>query len=214
MNIIILGPQGSGKGTQAELLVKRYNLFYFESGGFLRELAKVNPRVDEIINKKGELIPDEEIFSYISKYLEEDLPKEKSFLLDGYPRSVRQYELLEEWLTQRHQEIGLAIFLEVSEEESIKRLSARRICSKCGEIYNLITNPPPERSCPCGGKLSQRKDDKPEAIKRRLELYRKETEPLIKVLDKEGILMKVDGERPINVIFGDIVTRLKTYEKG
>lgn len=212
MNIIILGPQGSGKGTQAGLLAKRLGLDYFESGGFFRELAKINKKVDEFINKKGKLLPDDEVFSYITKYLEENFSGFDNLLLDGYPRSVRQYELLKGWLQTKKEKIDLAIFLDISEAESIRRLSSRRICERCGRIYNLVTSPPPGAACECGGNLIQREDDRPAAIKTRLKLYEEDTTPMLKVLQKEGILVKVNGERPIREILTDILHRVKTRD--
>jgi adenylate kinase len=209
MTIIILGPQGSGKGTQAKLLARDFNLFYLESGEFFRKLAKHDARVDEIVNKKGELLPDEEVFAYISTYLDKKDPDGENIILDGYPRSIKQYEFLKDWLKNKNSKIDKAVLLDISERESIKRLSARRICEQCGAKYNLITKPPPADGCECGGKLIQREDDKPEAIRKRLALYKKMTEPLIGVLRKEGILMEVDGERPIKVIFEDIKKRLR-----
>ncbi|RLC32886.1 adenylate kinase [Candidatus Woesebacteria bacterium] len=207
MNIIILGPQGSGKGTQAKLLAKKLDLLLFETGKFLRELAKTDKSIDERINKRGELLPDEEVFSLVSNHLNEKAPTAKNILLDGYPRSVKQYELLEDWLKQKDAKIDKAILLEISEKESIRRLSARRTCNKCGQIYNLITNLPPADGCPCGGSLTQREDDMPESIKKRLAAYNKVTKPLVKRLESQGILEKVDGERPIETIFKDILSR-------
>ncbi len=208
MNLIILGPQGSGKGTQAKLIAKRLNLFCFESGDFLRDLAETDSRIDEIINKKGILLPDQEIFSYVSKYLEKNDSDLKNFILDGYPRSVKQYQYLKNWLQERGSVIDKAVFLDISEEESLKRLSARRICENCGKLYNLITNLPPKGVCECGGKLIQREDDKPAAIKKRLALYKKQTMPMINQLREEKILIEINGERPIKTIFQDILQKL------
>jgi adenylate kinase len=208
MNIIILGPQGSGKGTQAKLLAKKLNLFYFESGKFLRELAKTNKSIDERINKRGELMPDEEMFSLFSNYLNEKASTASNMILDGYPRSIKQYELLEDWLKQRNAKIDKAILLEISEKESIRRLSARRRCEKCGQIYNLITNPPPSEGCPCGGDLVQREDDRQKAIIKRLAAYNEVTKPLVERLENQGILERVNGERPIKTIFEDMLSRL------
>lgn len=209
MNLIILGPQGSGKGTQAKLIAKKLNLFYFESGDFLRDLAKTDSRINEIINKKGVLLPDQEIFSYVSKYLEKNDPDFKNFILDGYPRSVKQYQYLKDWLQEKGSVIDKAILLNISEKESLKRLSARRICEDCGNLYNLITNPPPKGVCECGGKLIQREDDQPDAIKKRLAEYQKQTMPVIDQFRKEGIMLEIDGERPIETIFQDILKQLK-----
>lgn len=214
MNLIILGPQGSGKGTQAKQIADELGLFYFETGRFLRELAKSDTRVDEIVNKKGGLIPDEEIFSYVSGYLEKKVPDGRNIILDGYPRSVKQYELLDSWLRSKGPEIDKVILLDISEKESIRRLSARRVCQKCSSKYNLITKPPPAGRCKCGEGLIQREDDKPESIKKRLVLYEKTTKPLIEIFEKKGILIKVDGERPIEVILKDILVRLKEKYGG
>lgn len=206
MNIIILGPQGSGKGTQARLLAQKYKLFYLESGEFLREIAKTNKEIDQIINVRGNLVPDEQMISLIKNYLDNKVPEGNNILFDGYPRSIKQYELLKQWLGEKGQKIDKAFFLDISEEESIKRLSARRVCDRDGKVWNLITNPPPTPGkCTCGGNLLQRPDDKPEIIRERLAQYQKTTQPLIEMLEKENLLIKVNGERPIEVIFHDLV---------
>lgn len=201
MNILILGPQGSGKGTQAKLLSEKFGLFYFESGNFLRELSKSKPDVGERINR-GELIPDAEMFGLVRAFLELNAPSGQNMLLDGYPRSIAQYESLKDWLVGKNSKIDHAILLEISEEESVRRLSARRMDKTTGKIYNLITAPPgPEID---KENLIQREDDKPEAIKVRLLKYKEVTAPLVSQLQKEGILKRVNGERPIEVIFADL----------
>ncbi|RLC30385.1 hypothetical protein DRH13_04405 [Candidatus Woesebacteria bacterium] len=206
MNIIVLGPLGSGKGTQARLIAEKLNLFYFEAGKFLRELAKSDSSIDERINKKGELLPDEEMFSLLTKHIEDKNPTKENLLLEGYPRSVKQYELLKEWLAKESQQIDKAIFLEISEKESIRRTSARKIDRKTGKIYNLITNPP--GSDVDTKDLYQRPDDKPGAIKKRLDWFKDSVLPMVDIFEKEGILERVDGERPIETIFKDILSRL------
>ena len=205
MNILILGPQGSGKGTQVKLLSERLGFFSFESGNFLREKAKSDPRIDEIINKKGELLPDEETFNLVRDYLKENVPTLDNFILDGYPRSLKQYQFLVDWLKEEGKKIDLAILLNISDKEAVRRLSARVVCEKCGSVYNLITNLPPGGKCKCGGNLIQRPDDKPEAVEKRLQAYHATTFPLIEILKKDGLLVTVDGERPIKVISTDLL---------
>lgn len=202
MNIIILGPQGSGKGTQARLLAEKFGLFYLESGEFLREVAKRDPKIDRIINKEGRLVDDTTIFNLIQARLNEKAPLLDNILLDGYPRSVEQHRLLKDFLGTKGQKINHAILLEIGEKETIRRLSARRMDTLSGKVYNLITNPPgPEVDTK---NLVQRPDDTPELILRRLEQYNDTTKPLTEVFQKEGILRKVDGERPIETIASDL----------
>lgn len=208
MNLLILGPQGSGKGTQARILADKLGLFYLEMGDFLRNLAKENPEVDEIINKRGELLPNDMFFFAMKKFLEEKIAEGKGLLLEGFPRSMEQYQMLKNWFDQEGLKIDKAIFIEISKAETIKRLSARRTCEVCGRIYNLITNPPKKETCECGGKLIQRQDDTPEKISKRLEAYEQNTKPLIDIFESEGILLRIDGERPIQVIADDLLNQL------
>jgi len=210
MNLIILGPQGSGKGTQARLLTDKLGLFYVESGGLLREAAKKDLTIDEIMNKKGQLLPDEITFKIVRDFLQKNHPEAQNLLLDGYPRSLRQYQLIRDYLSQKGTKIDKAIFLDLTDEEAVKRLSSRRICSSCGEVYNMITNPPKDPGVcdKCGGKLIQREDDKPELVHERLKLYRASTQPLVGELEKEGILININGEQPIETILGQIVEKL------
>ena len=133
----------------------------------------------------------------------------KNVLFEGFPRFISQYKALDEFLKTKGDDVDAVISLDISEKEAIKRISSRRICRKCGSIYNIITNPPPKGGCPCGGRLFQRKDDKPKSIKVRFQYYRDNTKKLINYLDKKGNLIKIDGERPIDVIFEDIVSKLK-----
>ena len=206
MNLILLGPPGSGKGTQGNLLAKRFNLFYFEAGDFARELAQKDLRIKNIV-EKGNLIPEKEMTGYIDKLLEEKVPQGDNILFDGYPRFVSQYIDLVNWLSKRHTKIEKAIFLDIGDEIVINRLSSRRICEKCGTTYNMITNPSlKENICDkCQGNLIQRYDDTPPSIRERLTQYRKNVKPLIDYLEKEGILLRINGENPIADITQDII---------
>ena len=209
MNIIILGPQGSGKGTQAELIAKKLGLFHMETGKMFREISKNNKRIKDMIDN-GILVPGEETINYMDKYLTKNHIDFSKITFDGFPRTDDQYLSLREWLKKRNFSIDKVILLEVSEDESVRRLSARRTCEQCGKLYNLITNPPPNSGfCECGGKLVQRDDDKTETIKKRLITYKSETEPLVKLFEEEGILLRVNGERPVNEIFEEIIAKIK-----
>lgn len=207
MNIIIIGPQGSGKGTQAKKLAKHFNLFYISTGDLLREMAKEDSKLDEKINIKGELLSDNEIFSIMTKFLKKQ-GKIDGIVFDGYPRSTPQYLMLKKWLEEKGENVDASLFLDISEKESIRRLSARRMDPETGKIYNLVTAPKPGSEVDKDS-LIQREDDKPEAIKKRLDLYIKNTKPILDIFEKDKILVKVDGERPIDVIQKDLVEIVK-----
>lgn len=211
MNILLIGPQGSGKSLQAELLTQNFDLYHLEAGELLREAAKDDFEINRLVNEKGELVPDEVSFGVVTKALNRERPSRDGILFDGYPRSVAQYLLLKDWLGQLAQKVDLAILINISNEESIKRLSSRRFCSKCGRIWNLVAypKPPSETKCECGGDLYRREDDEPEAIKERLLLYQKITGPLVDLLDGEGKLVEVGGEHPVEEIYQDIAEIIK-----
>src|SRR3990172_124955 len=210
MNIVVLGAPASGKGTQAQLLSEKFKLFHFQTGELSRSLAKKDPRIKKIVDS-GKLIPEEEMTMYALDYLKENKSDLKNILFEGFPRFISQYGALEMFLKTKGDDIDAVIALDITEKEAIRRLSARRICENCGEVYNLITSPPPEagKCGKCGGKLMQRADDKQESIKVRFTYYKDNTKKLIDYLDKKGKLLRVDGERPIEVIFEDILERLK-----
>lgn len=209
MNIVLLGLPGSGKGTQADILAQKLGLFHFSAGELARELAKTDPRIEEII-ASGALIPEEEMTEYVSEYLNKYAPTGNKIFFEGYPRFVSQYQYLKDWLAKKSKKIDRVIFLEISEDEVIKRLSTRRTCVKCERIYNLVTDPPPSPEiCHCGGKLFQRDDDNPESIKKRFEAYRSSSQPLIDLLKSEGNLLVVDGSKSIPEVTADILAGIK-----
>lgn len=209
MNIVLLGAPASGKGTQAKLIAKEYNLFHFQTGDLARDLAEKNERIKKIVNS-GQLIPEEEMTLYAIDHLKEVRTNLNNILFEGFPRFVSQYEALENFLVTKGSKIDAVINLEISKEEAVKRISSRRICKKCNTVYNLMTNPPKqEGKCDCGGDLIQRDDDKPASIQVRFKYYQDNTKKLTDYLQKNEKLIQVDGERPIEDIFQDIVNKLK-----
>jgi adenylate kinase len=201
MNILIIGPQGSGKGTQARILVEKFNLYYFESGAYLRKMAETHPELKKLLSE-GKLVPDKEFTSYLAAYLDNQNLYD-NILFDGFPRTLSQYEFFKNWLKDKEVSLDLTIVLQISEEETLRRLTARRQDLASGKIYNLVTEPPPTDIDT--SKLIQRDDDKPDAIKKRLELFKEQTEPLITRLKDESEVIEVDGERPVKVIADDLV---------
>jgi adenylate kinase len=207
-NYVLIGPQGSGKGTQAKLISKEYNIPHVSTGDIFREIraqsTDLGRKIKELIDN-GNLVPDEITNQIIAERLGKPDCRE-GFILDGYPRNIAQAEFLE-----KNHPVKKVILLEVSEKETVKRMSARRVCSQCKADYNTVyIRPEKEGICDkCGGRLIQRDDDEPDAIKKRLETYRKETAPLISYYDKKGVLLKVNGEQQIDKMFKDVMVGLK-----
>ena len=187
MNIIVLGPPGSGKGTQSKILKDSLGMEYFSTGDFSRKLAEYSPRIKNIV-ESGDLIPEEEMTRYVSKYLEENFKDVTNVLFDGFPRFVSQYQFLSKWLSDRGSNRIITIFLELNDDVVVNRLSSRKICEECGKEYNLVTNPPKGNNCECGGNLITRADDNPESIKERLIVYKENVKPLVEYIEKEGNL--------------------------
>ncbi|MFC1727546.1 adenylate kinase family protein [Patescibacteria group bacterium] len=217
MNILVMGPQGSGKGTQAKRLARKLDLAYFEAGDILREKAKektkLGKKIFRTIHQKGELVSDQIMEGIIKEWLSQKKPSQ-GFLFDGFPRNQPQYQFVEKILAEKKMKIDVAICLKITRETAIKRLSARRICSECDREYNLVTLPPKnDQLCDqCQIELKQRHDDSPKVIKKRLQIYDQLTSPLVDLFRQQGILEEVDGERPVEVIFQDILGRLGQVE--
>lgn len=214
MNIVFLGSPGSGKGTQAKLVVKKFDFQYFESGDILREKARerdaLGQKIDRVIHQEGKYVPDEMMVEIVTNWITK-AKLEQGIVFDGFPRTLDQYQGLQKVLAEKGSVIDQVIYLKISEEESVRRLTARRICPRCDFEFNLVTKPPKkDEFCDqCQEKLIQRQDDAPEIIKKRLETYYQLTKPLVEFVRQQGILVEVDGERSIEEIHQDILERIK-----
>ncbi|MDW5548767.1 adenylate kinase [Methanosarcina sp.] len=207
MNIILFGPPGAGKGTQAKKMVDYYGIPQISTGDILRANVREGTELGLAAKKymdKGELVPDEVLIGIIKNRLKEQ-DCEKGFILDGYPRTLPQADALAVILDEINKPIDAVLNLEVPDEELVERISGRLMCN-CGASYHRTFNPPKkDEICDiCGGKVFQRADDKEEAVKTRLHVYKKQTEPLIDYYAKQGLLMNLDGTKDINEVFEDI----------
>ena len=195
MYIIMLGAPGTGKGTIGNEICKKYNLEHVATGDIFRDEIKRQTELGKKANEyisKGELVPDEVTINMVKGKLD----TLNNVLLDGFPRTIMQAESLKEYLESKGEKITAVINLVVPDEDLIKRTSSRIICSnkECGASYNTIFMPPKQEGVcdKCGAKLIKRKDDEPETIKQRLEVYYENTKPLIEYYENEGLLEKID----------------------
>ncbi len=206
-NIVFLGPQGSGKGTVIGKIKDRYAVPHISTGDMFREALKqgteFGKKAQEYMNR-GELVPDDVTVGMVQERVaREDCVN--GFMLDGFPRNLAQAEAL-----SRITKIAAAVLIEVPEEVSLERLSGRRQCRRCGTIFHLKFVPPKQEGvCDrCGGELYQRDDDKPEAIKERLAIYRSETMPIAQYYDMAGVLVSVDGSGTPDDVAAQVVAKL------
>ncbi|MEW5807242.1 MAG: adenylate kinase [Acidobacteriota bacterium] len=213
--LILLGPPGVGKGTQAEFIKKRFDLCHISMGDILREAVRNRTPVGLKARRymdAGTLIPDELVGEIIEEKMREDDVRER-FLLDGFPRTERQVEILDAILQKVHATIDAAFLIELDEEEIVRRLSGRRVCSGCGTLYHLTSKPPRiDGICDrCEGSLIQRKDDSEAVIRERLLVYRKETLPIVDIYDSRGILVRIDGSGNSEEVQRRILARLQEF---
>lgn len=209
MNIILMGLPGAGKGTQASEIVKKYPIPHISTGDMFRKAIKDDTdlgREAKSFMDRGELVPDEVTIGIVKERLAEEDAK-KGFLLDGFPRTVEQAEALNGILADLGRKVESVINIEVPEEELMNRLTGRRICSKCGETYHLVFNPPKvEGICDLdGAKLYQREDDNPETVANRLSVNVKQTKPLLDFYENQGVLKNIDGSRQIENVTEDVI---------
>lgn len=206
MKIVMLGPPGAGKGTQAEKLSKRFNLPHLSAGDLLRDAVSKETSLGKKARsyiEKGELVPDSIIMQIIGEKIES---LKDGFILDGFPRNINQAEALDRYLEGRGKKLDLVINLEVDRDTVIKRLTGRLVCQECGKVYHM-ENIPPRMICQdCGNRLVQRVDDNEETINNRLRVYFEHTYPLIKYYQKKGLLKSVSGKGTPEEVFERIVS--------
>lgn len=213
MRLVLLGPPGAGKGTQASAIIKKYDIPHISTGDIFRANIKKGTELGKKAKAyidKGQLVPDELVVSIVKDRLLEDDCKD-GFLLDGFPRTVNQAKALDEELAKMELKLDHVINIDVESDELIKRAVGRRICKNCGATYHIEFNPPKkEKRCDvCGGELYQRDDDTEETVTNRIEVYLKQTKPLVDYYTQKGIIFSVDGNQAIEDVFKDIVKSLE-----
>ncbi len=204
MLLILLGPPGAGKGTQAGQLVEDYGLAYISTGAILRNAVKEGTGLGQKARQYmdlGQLVPDELVVEIVKDRLQQP-DCEKGALLDGFPRTVEQATFLEKVLPDTGKKVDCVLLIEVAEEELIERLTGRRVCSECGTNFHVTHKPPKVRNVcdECGGALYQRADDSLETVKERLEVYKNQTAPLIDFYEGRNVLARIDGNQEIESV--------------
>ncbi|MGH7458886.1 MAG: adenylate kinase [Longimicrobiaceae bacterium] len=213
MDLVLLGPPGAGKGTQSTLLSERLGVLKVATGDMLRDAVRRGTGLGAEAKSymdAGELVPDKVILGLIREALRQP-ESERGVILDGYPRNSAQAAQLSELYSELGRILDAVVAIEVPREEIVRRVSGRRSCPECGRVYNVYSDPPvADGVCDsCGGALAQRPDDREETVRRRLTVYREQTEPLIAHYRKSRVpVLEVDGDRPIEEVQEEILSRL------
>jgi len=213
MRLILLGPPGAGKGTQAEGIKEEFNIPHISTGDIFRENIKNNTELGKKAQKfmnKGLLVPDDLVVDLVKDRLSKDDCKE-GFLLDGFPRTIEQAKALDKELEKMNQKLDKVINIKVSEDILVERIVGRRICKDCKATYHVKFNPPQKKGVcdKCGGELYQRDDDKEETVQKRINVYNEQTQPLIDYYKKKDLILNINGEQEINKVLEDIINNLK-----
>lgn len=208
MKIIMLGAPGAGKGTQAKMIADKYKVPHISTGDIFRANIKngteLGKKAKEFMDK-GQLVPDElTVEILLDRVAQEDC--KNGYVLDGFPRTIPQADVLDKELTKLGDKVDFAINVDVPDENIIRRMSGRRACLKCGATYHIEHIPPKKEGIcdTCGSELVQRDDDKPETVKNRLNVYHEQTQPLIDYYTKKNILKTVDGTKDMQEVFNEI----------
>jgi len=214
LNLVLLGPPGAGKGTQAERLVEDFDLPYYSTGIILREAVAEGSELGKEAKgymDSGELVPDEVISRAVAERFDSG-EADNGFLLDGFPRTVGQAEVLDEILEGRGRKLTGVLLIEAPDDEVVRRLSGRRTCAKGAHVYHVEFDPPKNDNV-CdqdGSRLIQREDDKPETVRKRLAVYHNQTEPLIEWYRDKDLLVRFDGTRSPDEVHDRIRATLAT----
>lgn len=217
MKLVLLGPPGAGKGTQASGIVKQYNVPHISTGDIFRKNIKeqtaLGKKAKEYMDQ-GLLVPDELVVEIVEDRLKEDDAR-AGFLLDGFPRTQKQAQALDEVLTKMDSKLNKVVNIEVAKEILVGRAVGRRICKDCGDTYHIEFNPSKKEGVcdSCSGDLYQRSDDNEETVSKRIEVYLNETKPLIDYYNQKGLLVSVDGTKDIREVFEDIKKALDSDSK-
>ena len=208
MKIVLLGPPGAGKGTQAKSISNRYSIPHISTGDIFRKnISEETPLGIEAKQymDNGQLVPDEVTINMVKDRLTWEDCK-NGYLLDGFPRTVAQAEALQEFLVSRNENLDTALCIEVPSSFILERMTGRRVCGSCGASYHVKFNPTKvEGICDvCGSEVVQRKDDREDTVRERLDVYERQTQPLIDFYKEKNLLSTVDGTKAINEVFNDI----------
>ena len=210
LRLVLFGPPGAGKGTQAQLLVDRYQLAHVSSGDIfrhnLREGTALGQRAKEYMDR-GELVPDEVVIDIMLDRIM-SIPTSEGFILDGFPRNTRQAEELEKALASKARNIDHVLHIDVPEDELTRRLGGRYVCRECQAPYTHQASDPAPACERCNGELYQRDDDRPEAVQRRIDVYREETMPVLDFYKKRGLLVDIPGQDTVDGVFRTIESTL------
>lgn len=207
MKIILLGPPGAGKGTQAKSISNRYSIPHISTGDIFRKNISENTPLGIEAKRymdNGQLVPDEVTINMVKDRLQDD-DCANGYLLDGFPRTVSQAEALQEFLEGRNEKLDTALLISVPRDFILERMTGRRVCPACGASYHVKFNPPKDGKCElCGSEVVQRKDDTEETVMERLDVYENQTQPLIDFYKNLDLLSEVDGTKAINEVFQSI----------
>lgn len=210
MRFLFLGPPGAGKGTQAKIISEKLKIKMISTGDLLRENVKKGTELGKLAErymKSGKLVPDDIMLTLI----EREVKVLNSFILDGFPRTINQAKGLDDMLAKLNKEIQRVFYFMISDSEIIRRLSSRRVCPECNRNYNILFKPPQEDEiCDvCKVKLFIREDDKEEVIKKRIEIFKENTFPLVEYYEKRGILFKINAGKEPEKVTEEILNTIK-----